>query len=68
MPMCPQCGADLKEVFRSLAAKGGKAARGGAKKTRSPEQYRDMQRKSVEARTRKSLARRPEPDETLAAV
>ena len=50
MPMCPHCGADLKPVFRSLAAKGGKAATGQVKRTQSPEAYREMQRKSVEAR------------------
>ena len=59
MPVCPHCGSDLKDVFRSLAAKGGKAARGGAKKTHSPEEYREMQRKSVAAR--KGRAQKVEP-------
>lgn len=63
MPLCPHCGTDLKDVFRSLAAKGGKAARGGVKRTHSPEEYRLMQRKSVEARKRKAA-----PDLPLAAA
>ena len=58
MTICPFCGADLKPVFRSLASKGGKAACGHAKRTRTPSEYRDMQRKSVEARKRKAKARR----------
>ena len=55
MTKCPYCGADLKPVFRSLAAKGGKAARGTLKRTRTPAEYKEMQRKSVEARKRKAL-------------
>jgi len=54
MTVCPYCGADLKPMFRSLAAKGGHAARGSAKRTRTPSEYRDMQRKSVEARRRRA--------------
>ena len=50
MTVCPFCGADLKPVFRSLASKGGKAARGKVKRTRTPAEYREMQRKSVAAR------------------
>ena len=56
MSICPVCGADLNPVFRSLASKGGKSARGGRKRTRTPEQYREMQRKSVAARKRKATA------------
>jgi hypothetical protein len=58
MTVCPHCGADLKDVFRSLASKGGSSARGKAKRTRTRAEYRDMQRKSVEARRRKAAARR----------
>jgi len=53
MTTCPHCGADLKTVFRSLASKGGKAARGAAKRTRTADEYRQMQQKSVEARKRR---------------
>lgn len=56
MPLCPHCGGDLKDMFRTLAAKGGKAARGGVKRTHSPEEYRAMQRKSVESRKRAGAA------------
>ncbi len=56
MPLCPHCGGDLKDVFRTLAAKGGKAARGGVKRTHSADEYRAMQRKSVESRKRGAAA------------
>ena len=56
MTTCPFCGADLKPVFRSLAAKGGKAARGTVKRTRTPAEYKEMQRKSVEAKKLKAVA------------
>lgn len=55
MPVCPHCGNDLTSVFRSLASKGGKAASGGVKRTHTPDQYRDMQRKSVAARKRRMV-------------
>jgi len=56
MTVCPFCGANLKPMFRSMAAKGGKAASGHAKRTRTPAEYREMQRKSVEARKRRATA------------
>jgi hypothetical protein len=51
--MCPHCGGDIGVVFKSLASKGGKSGRGKNKRTRTPEEYREMQRRSVEARMRK---------------
>ena len=62
MPVCPYCGANLNPVFRALASKGGKAASGRVKLTRTPAEYREMQRKSVEARRRRTATcppRRP---------
>jgi hypothetical protein len=50
--MCPHCGGDIGDIFRSLASKGGKSGRGENKRTRTPEEYREMQRHSVEARRR----------------
>ena len=58
MTTCPYCGADLKPVFRSIAARGGKAARGSVKRTHTPAEYKEMQRKSVEAKKRKALLAR----------
>ena len=49
---CPHCGGDISVVFKSIASKGGKAGRGSSKRTRTPEEYREMQRRSVEARRR----------------
>ena len=57
MAVCPYCGADLKQVFQSLASKGGKAAHGPAKRTRTPAEYKAMQLKSVAARRRRAQER-----------
>ena len=56
MPVCPHCGGDLRTVFKTLASKGGRAAGGARKRTRSPAEYREMQHKSVAARKRRAVA------------